>query len=35
MHGVPGVIFNLGHGVPPTAGIENIEALVETVRASR
>ena len=27
-----GFIFNLGHGVPPTAKLENIEALVTTVR---
>lgn len=28
----PGYIFNLGHGVPPAAKLENIAALVETVR---
>jgi uroporphyrinogen decarboxylase len=28
----PGHIFNLGHGLPPGAKIENIEALVNTVR---
>ncbi len=28
----PGHIFNLGHGVPPTAKLENIQCLVETVR---
>ncbi len=27
-----GHIFNLGHGILPTAKIENVEALVETVR---
>jgi uroporphyrinogen decarboxylase len=27
-----GFIFNLGHGVPPSAKLENIEALVATVR---
>jgi uroporphyrinogen decarboxylase len=27
-----GHIFNLGHGVPPTAKLENLQALVETVR---
>ena len=32
MHGRNGYIFNLGHGVPPTAKLENIEALVATVR---
>ncbi len=33
MRGRPGHIFNLGHGVPPDAKIENLEALVQTVRA--
>lgn len=32
MRGRPGHIFNLGHGVPPAAPLENITALVETVR---
>jgi uroporphyrinogen decarboxylase len=32
MRGRPGHIFNLGHGVPPSAKLENIESLVETVR---
>jgi uroporphyrinogen decarboxylase len=32
MRGRAGHIFNLGHGTPPTARIENISALVETVR---
>ena len=32
--GRPGHLFNLGHGVPPTAKLENIEALVHTVRQS-
>jgi uroporphyrinogen decarboxylase len=27
-----GYIFNLGHGVPPDANLENIAALVETVK---
>jgi len=29
----PGYIFNLGHGVPPSAKMECIEALVATVNA--
>lgn len=33
MKGRPGHIFNLGHGVPPNAKLENIAALVETVRS--
>jgi uroporphyrinogen decarboxylase len=32
MLGRPGHIFNLGHGVLPGARLENIEALVKTVR---
>lgn len=32
MRGARGHIFNLGHGVPPDAKLENISALVETVR---
>jgi uroporphyrinogen decarboxylase len=32
MRGRNGYIFNLGHGVPPTAKLENMAALVETVR---
>jgi len=32
MRGRPGHIFNLGHGVPPESKLENIEALVQTVR---
>jgi uroporphyrinogen decarboxylase len=32
MRGRNGNIFNLGHGVPPTAKLENIAALVETVK---
>jgi uroporphyrinogen decarboxylase len=35
MRGRNGYIFNLGHGVPPTAKLENIAALVETVRNFR
>jgi len=34
MAGRPGHIFNLGHGVPPNATIENIQSLVDTVRAA-
>jgi uroporphyrinogen decarboxylase len=33
MRGRKGYIFNLGHGLPPTAKLENIAALVETVRS--
>jgi uroporphyrinogen decarboxylase len=33
MDGRPGHIFNLGHGVPPNAKLENIATLVETVRS--
>ena len=33
MAGRPGHIFNLGHGVPPDAKLENIEALVRAVRS--
>ena len=32
MLGRPGHIFNLGHGLPPTAKLENIETLVNTVQ---
>ncbi len=32
MRGSRGHIFNLGHGVPPTAALENVAALVESVR---
>jgi uroporphyrinogen decarboxylase len=32
MKGRSGHIFNLGHGVPPSAKLENLEALVQTVR---
>ena len=32
MRGRPGHIFNLGHGVPPHAKLENIESLVSAVR---
>ena len=33
MRGRPGHIFNLGHGVPPDAKLENIQSLVDTVRS--
>jgi len=32
MKGWAGHIFNLGHGVPPGAKLENIESLVNTVK---
>lgn len=32
MRGRPGHIFNLGHGVPPNAKLENIQSLVQTVK---
>jgi uroporphyrinogen decarboxylase len=32
MGGSRGHIFNLGHGVPPDAKLENISALVKTVK---
>jgi uroporphyrinogen decarboxylase len=35
MAGKSGHIFNLGHGVPPNAKLENIEALVHTVRGAK
>jgi uroporphyrinogen decarboxylase len=35
MRGARGHIFNLGHGVPPDAKLENITALVETVKHFR
>jgi uroporphyrinogen decarboxylase len=34
LRGRPGHIFNLGHGVPPNAPLENLSALVQTIRAS-
>jgi uroporphyrinogen decarboxylase len=34
MRGRPGHVFNLGHGVPPNAKLENIQALVDSVRAA-
>ncbi len=35
MRGRPGHIFNLGHGLTPAAKLENIEALMQTVRSHR
>ena len=32
MRGRPGYIFNLGHGVPPAAPLENLARVVRTVR---
>jgi len=33
MRGWPGHIFNLGHGLTPAAKLENIQALVDTVKS--
>jgi uroporphyrinogen decarboxylase len=33
MRGVPGWIFNLGHGVPPEANLDCMAALIDTVRS--
>ena len=35
MRGTTGHIFNLGHGVPPEATLENLQALVGTIRNFR
>jgi len=32
MRGCRGYIFNLGHGVPPDAALEHLDALAQTVR---
>ena len=32
MRGRDGYIFNLGHGVPPTANLDGVESLISTVR---
>jgi uroporphyrinogen decarboxylase len=33
LQGSTGHVFNLGHGVPPNASLENLESLVATVRS--
>ncbi|MBL9136639.1 MAG: uroporphyrinogen decarboxylase [Verrucomicrobiales bacterium] len=35
MRGRPGHIFNLGHGVPPLAPLQNLSTLVDNIRAFR
>jgi uroporphyrinogen decarboxylase len=35
LRGWPGHIFNLGHGLPPGATLDNIEALTTTVQQFR
>jgi uroporphyrinogen decarboxylase len=35
MRSRPGHIFNLGHGVPPDAKLENLQSLVDTVKQFR
>ena len=32
MEGRDGYIFNLGHGLPPTARLENVQAIMDTLR---
>ena len=32
MNGRNGFIFNLGHGVPPDARLQNIEAVLKVIR---
>jgi len=34
MRGQPGYIFNLGHGLPPNARLENIQAVLDTIRTA-
>ena len=33
MRGRDGYIFNLGHGIPPSAKLQNIERMVATIRS--
>jgi uroporphyrinogen decarboxylase len=35
MRGRDGHIFNLGHGVPPSARLENIQAVVDAIRNTK
>jgi hypothetical protein len=35
MRNESGYIFNLGHGLLPSSRLENIQAIVETVRAAK
>jgi uroporphyrinogen decarboxylase len=35
MRGRNGYIFNLGHGLPPTARLENVQAIIDTIREEK